>query len=106
MQTLSKIGQRFYLCESLIDPIDQDVLQGDHLPLLFQIVATSLSQFGQRILPVDRHDLVPDHVGGSMKRNCQAELLGFIGQLADFWSQTTGGDGDFSGTDPAAPGSV
>ena len=106
VQASGQIRQGFHLGRGVVDSLDEDVFQGDHLALLFEVVAAGLGQFGQRVLAIDRHDLVANRIGGAVQRDRQTELFGFIGQLSDPGGQSAGRDRDLPGTDPSAPRGV
>ena len=87
-----------------IDAVNKNVFQGDFLVLTLRPVAEGLEQVLDGPLAIDRHDPVAHVVAGPVKRDCQADLLGMIRQLADLGHESGGRNGEVAGADSKAPG--
>jgi hypothetical protein len=62
---------------AVIDAVEHHVLEGDEVARrLLQVAAAGRHQVGQRILAVDRHQLVAQAVGRRMQRNGERHRAG------------------------------
>ena len=99
-------GEGLDVGRGVVDAGDEDVFQGDHLALAIQVLLAGGGEVGEGMLAVDRHDLVADGVGGTVKGDGESELFRFVGELPDLWGEAGGGDGDLAGPDVGAPRGV
>ena len=106
VKLLGPSSQGLDLIIPIVDPLDQNVFESDHLALGPDITFTGLHECRERILAIDRHDSRPHLVGRSMKGNGQTVLMRLTGKLLDLWGQATGRKGNFPGSDVTSPWSI
>src|SRR6185312_1233832 len=84
--------KRARLRRRIVNPVEHDVLEGHAAAvLLVQVVPAGRQQFGDRMLLVDRHQLVAQRVVRGVQRHRQSHV-GLFGQSVDLWHETRSGE--------------
>ena len=86
-----KVGR---ILQGVVHVLDEDVFQRGHLVPVPPPFLQSGNELGEGPFFVDRHDLVPYLVRGSMQGDGQADLPGIGSQFFQSGNESGGGDGD------------
>jgi len=94
IEPAAKIDQLFEIGFAVVDPIEHDILKGDHTVRCFGIIFQGLAQNGERELSIDRHEFAAQSIVGGVERDRQPHLRFFFREFLDLVGQAAGGDRD------------
>ena len=76
-------GQQYRLLRHVIHIADQNILKGDPLLFLADVLLTGVQEFSERMLFIYRHDPVADVICRAVKGNGEAHLQRLVGEAQD-----------------------